>query len=230
MKFKSITISLTFLIFFLGISISFCDIIIRSPLELKNKFEKGVIKTGYATFGFNPYGYTLTGRVYFDPNNSDTDLACNYEKMKNIVTEKTHTIDNAPIVMLDRGKCHFVEKARNVQNAGGKVALIINSDDVNVEQIIMSDDGTASDIMIPLVLISKKDGEVLKDYYRKNKNNPIALKSIILDVDFQIEHSSNTAKVEIFMNSYSEEVYKLMSDLKKFKDLSKIFSFLFLFI
>lgn len=220
--FKKINLPQLITIMILLFSFTYCDIIIRNPEIIKNKFEKGIIKTGYATFGYNPYGYTLTGRVYYDPNNKDTDLACNYEKMKDIITDKSNFVDSVPIVMLDRGSCHFVDKARNVQKAGGKVALIVNSDEKEIDNIIMADDGTASDIMIPLILISNKDGKILKDYYYDNKNNADVLKNFVLDVDFQIEHNSNTVKVQIFMNSESEEIYKLMLDMYKFKDLSKL--------
>ena len=46
-------------------------------------------------------------------------------------------------------------KVRNVENAGGKVALIVNNDDMNISRIIMSDDGTGRDITIPALLVSK---------------------------------------------------------------------------
>lgn len=204
------------------------DIIVRSPSSLRSKFENGSIKTSYATFGYNPYGYTLTGRVYYDPVNAEIDLACEPEKLSGLVTEKSNRVDHAPIVMVNRGTCKFIEKARNIQNAGGKVALIVNNDDTDPTSVIMSDDGTGSDIMIPLVLISKKDGEILKDYYTQNKKNPDALRKLILDVDFQIEHNSNTAKMEVFMNSDSEEIYKLIVSLLPYTELRKrVFIFIF---
>lgn len=205
------------------------DIIVRSPSSLRAKFENGSIKTSYATFGYNPYGYTLTGRLYYDPVNTEIDLACDGEKLKGLVTEKSNRVDHAPIVMVNRGNCKFIEKARNIQNAGGKVALIVNHNDADPTSVIMRDDGTGSDIMIPLVLISKKDGEILKEYYTTNKQNPDALRKLVLDVDFQIEHSGNTAKVEVFMNSDSEEVYKLIKSLSKYDELRKFrLNYLFL--
>ena len=198
------------------------DIIIRSPLIVKNKFEKSTIKTSYATFGYNPYGYTLSGKLYYDPINIDKDLACDYNNIKDIVTDKTNSVDQAPIVMIDRGSCHFVLKARNVQKAGGKVALVVNNSDDDISQTIMADDGSGGDIMIPMVLISKKDGQILKDYYSSNRNNKDALNKLRLDVDFQIEHPDNFVKVEVFMNSESEEIYEIISELSHFTELSKI--------
>jgi hypothetical protein len=199
----------------------YTDIIVRSPSSLRAKFKNGSIKTSYALFGYNPYGYTLTGRVFYDPDNTEVDLACDAEKLKGLVTEKSNRVDHAAIVMVDRGNCKFTNKARNIQNAGGKVALIVNYVEGDPTSVIMRDDGTGSDIMIPLVLISKEDGEILKDYYKTNKNNPDALRKLVLDVDFQIEHSRNTAKVEVFMNSDSIEIYKLVQELSKYEELRK---------
>jgi len=77
-----------------------------------------------------------------------------------------------------------VTKVRNVENAGGKVALIVNNDDMNISRIIMSDDGTGRDITIPALLVSKKDGQILKDFYSKNQNDVVTLNKISLNMNF----------------------------------------------
>ena len=52
-----------------------------------------------------------------------------------------------PIFLVDRGNCTFVTKARNVQNNGGSLAIIIDSKDFEQpSDVIMSDDGTGSGI------------------------------------------------------------------------------------
>ncbi len=60
---------------------------------------------------------------------------------------------------------------RNVQKIGGQVALIVNNiENVDPHNIIMTDDGQGRNLTIPGVLISKEDGEIIKDFYRKNKD------------------------------------------------------------
>ena len=88
--------------------------------------------------------------------------------------------------MVDRGNCTFVTKARNVQNIGGLFAIIIDNTDENIYNLIIADDGTGSDIYIPTVLISKKDGEKIKKYLLENKNDLNILTNIILSVEFVI--------------------------------------------
>ena len=78
------------------------------------------------------------------------------------------------ITLVERGDCSFVEKARNVQNAGGAAMIVMDKhgttyiddkgDEVGVEGIQenesfqMADDGTGSDIFIPSLLVSEKYG------------------------------------------------------------------------
>ena len=88
--------------------------------------------------------------------------------------------------MVDRGSCNFVTKTRNVQNLNGHLALIINNEDVPLDKILLKDDGTASDINIPSILISKADGEKIKQFLRENINKKNVLSSIIVSIEFKI--------------------------------------------
>ena len=70
-----------------------------------------------------------------------------------------------PIVLVDRGGCHFVTKVRNIEKAGGSLAVVIDDKlDEIPKHVIMSDDGTGAGIRIPSMLIGKKDGDVLKNF------------------------------------------------------------------
>lgn len=93
-------------------------------------------------------------------------------------------MDRYPIVMVDRGNCTFVTKARNVQNIGGMFALIVNNNDEDINQLIIADDGTGSDIYIPVVLISKADGEKIKKFMIEKKDNYSLISNIILSIEF----------------------------------------------
>ena len=63
------------------------------------------------------------------------------------------------IVMVDRGKCHFVLKAKHIQQFGGILAIIVdNKKEQSPLQVIMADDGKGSAIKIPSFLIRYSDG------------------------------------------------------------------------
>jgi hypothetical protein len=63
-----------------------------------------------------------------------------------------------PIMIADRGSCSFVTKVRNMQNLGAAVAIVVDNSDEDINEIVMSDDGTGAGIRIPSMLISKSDG------------------------------------------------------------------------
>jgi hypothetical protein len=67
---------------------------------------------------------------------------------------------------VDRGHCTFVTKVRNIERAGGSLAVIIDDQNTDINNVIMSDDGTGTGILIPAMLISKKDGDKLKEYLK----------------------------------------------------------------
>jgi hypothetical protein len=115
-------------------------------------------------------------------DNKNIDGACGELEYK---WESTVDSDKNHIVMVDRGDCSFVQKARNVQKAGGHVALIINNEaNVKPETVLMVDDGTGSDILIPAILISREDGEKIKQYMRENRGNKDS--KVVMDVEFEI--------------------------------------------
>ena len=73
------------------------------------------------------------------------------------------------MIMVDRGECTFVSKTRNIARSGGQMAIIVNDKPYQqINNVIMSDDGTGNGLKIPSVLISSKDGEILKDYLKQS--------------------------------------------------------------
>ena len=52
----------------------------------------------------------------------------------------------SPIFMVERGNCSFVTQARNVERAGGALALIIDTLNEDISDLILSDDGTGAGI------------------------------------------------------------------------------------
>jgi hypothetical protein len=82
------------------INIILADVIVKAPEDLKKIFDYKPIKASLSNFGRIPYGYNLVGRLHYDPDNTDTEMAC-----KNITTiniGENHGVDEAPIVMIHR--------------------------------------------------------------------------------------------------------------------------------
>ena len=70
------------LIISIFVCLSIQNLIIRKPKELREIFQNGMINATYANFGFNPYGYVLSGDVYYSVDDKVADLACSYDKQR----------------------------------------------------------------------------------------------------------------------------------------------------
>lgn len=64
------------------------------------------------------------------------------------------------LVLMDRGDCLFVEKARRAQAAGALGLVAVNN--VDGDPIVMGGQGADGEFTIPAVMISKADGDRLK--------------------------------------------------------------------
>jgi len=117
---------------------------------------------------------------------------------------------------MSRGNCTFVQKVKNVEAIGGRVAIIIN----NVEgdlNVIMIDDGTGSDLTIPGVLIKKSDGDLIRKFVKENVNNSEIIEDIVLNINFEMEMKNQT-KIEFFYSADQLKVYELLKDFSSYEN------------
>jgi len=77
----------------------------------------------------------------------------------------------------------------------------------------MADDGRGRELIIPGVLITSQQGEILKQFYRKNKLFPKIIENIRIEVDFEMENRTNVVKLEFFVNSFNENFYNLINEM-----------------
>ena len=116
-----------------------------------------------ANFGFFNYGTTIKGRLHYPISNTD---GCEPFTIENFVEEHLEDGEehgHKPIIMVERGTCHFVVKAQNVQNFGGMMMVAVdNKSTEDPELLIMADDGRGSSVKIPSFLIGMADGDRLK--------------------------------------------------------------------
>jgi len=111
----------------------------------------------YANFGYIPYGQTVMGMIHLDKSNPDACKEFPETEIKRIG-------GNTPFMIAARGGCSFVQKIRNMENAGVAAGIIVDNKNENITQILMSDDGTGGGIRIPSMLIGKTDGENIIDW------------------------------------------------------------------
>lgn len=117
------------------------------------------------------------------------------------------------ILLVDRGGCSFVTKVRNGERAGASLVVVIDDRFEDIEEVIMSDDGTGSNVRVPSMIIGKHPGHLLKEFAMTGE--PISLqasfesKASRYKVDVELWYSSNNAQAMDFIAEFSEHAEQL---------------------
>lgn len=158
------------------------------------------------------------GKVWFDPDNSD---GCNSFNIT-IDGSGDPDIEPSPIVLVERGNCPFTKKVRNIEHAGGRLAVLIDNTDEEVKDVIMVDDGTGNGIRIPSMLISKDDGDIIKTYIKKNSKkdgHSIDYKhNVAFLATFEINKPDNRVEYDFWYTSSDDRALDFFRDFRPFHD------------
>jgi len=96
--------------------------------------------------------------------------------------------------------------------------VIIDDSANDIRDIIMSDDGTGAGIRIPSMLISKKDGKILKDFLRTASAEEAAQAS--LSAEFIMRNPDNTVEWSLWYTSSNDRALDFIKyfheDIEKF--------------
>eukprot|EP00929_Paragymnodinium_shiwhaense_P091046 TRINITY_DN5109_c0_g1_i1.p1 TRINITY_DN5109_c0_g1~~TRINITY_DN5109_c0_g1_i1.p1 ORF type:complete len:525 (+),score=49.88 TRINITY_DN5109_c0_g1_i1:138-1712(+) len=110
-------------------------------------------------FGIPHYGESVQAQLVFFPSDAEGCAPYNRSRLKELAPGLSKII-----VLVERGRCTFVKKVRDAQALQRAQAVVVY-DNVGGNysgQFIMADDGTAGDVRLPSILISNRDGEVLR--------------------------------------------------------------------
>ena len=195
--------------------------------------QKGLIKSSLGNFGHFAYGNTIQGRVHYPINNTDGCRPFTEQDFKHI---KTRGNRDHLIIMVDRGTCHFVKKAQNIQAFGGVMMIVVDSKFFeNVDNLIMADDGNGESIYIPSFLIGYHDGAKIKSTihiedriennlegeaakrHRRNGNR-IVMRAV---VDLA-QQTNGMIQVDLWYSG-AYELMQVGLDFKKYAEMQEIF-------
>ncbi len=109
---------------------------------------------GTATFGASPINCFINANISYISDACGTYTACCASPYP------INTYSNK-IALLDKSSCNYINQALAVQKAGAKGLIIINSTSGVVNPMTFT--GTDS-IRIPVVMVSKEDGDTLKSW------------------------------------------------------------------
>ena len=103
------------------------------------------------------------------------------------------------IIMVDRGNCHFVEKAQNIQNFGGALVVVVdNKKNEDASQLHMADDGKGKAVTIPSFIIGYQDGVILKEAIHK-----------VMPPDGERKHNNVMLQADIDLTTKSRDMVRL---------------------
>ena len=142
------------------------------------------------------------GKIHYDP---DDPNAC--KEFPDEIFNRTE--DVSPFFLANRGTCSFVQKVRNMENAGVAVSIIIDNRNELVDEILMSDDGTGGGIRIPSMLIGKKDGDKLVSWYERATEEE--KEQIVIMCEF-IMPENDIVKYDFWFTSSSDRALNFLED------------------
>ena len=186
-----------------------CDITIIGPKELSLKFNYKPIEMAFDKIGKSSYDFYTRGELFLDPNNVNNDACQAFPYVTRIGNQFQESFK---ILLVKRGGCSFVQKARNAQRGGYSMIIIVNNMQTKIKNIIMSDDGSGNDINIPIIMISQNDGTTIMNYLEKNKSS-----SVIVEVNFvskKVDYKN--IDVKIFFSSSELRAYELFDNLGQY--------------
>lgn len=118
------------------------------------------------------------GRIHYDDSNP---YGCD-----GFVEDLTRSADITPFYMAKRGECSFVQKVRHMESIGVAVGIVIDDRREMTDATLMSDDGTGGGIRIPSMLISKDDGQILIDWFKRASS--AEKNQLVIMAEFEVTH------------------------------------------
>ena len=116
------------------------------------------------------------------------------------------------ILLVDRGGCTFVKKVRNAQRAGAAAVLVADDtcmcsfpdckpdregEPCEMEEPIMADDGSGSDISIPAFLLFKQDADPIRDALKQNTQVRVEMSFSLPNPDGRVEYDLWTTPTDV---------------------------------
>lgn len=165
----------------------------------------------------------MIGRVYYDdgPNYQLCDkigpqefhFRLNEVKSMDENENNQETPFLTPFMIAGRGGCSFVKKVRGMEDAGAAVAVVVDNSDEDINNIVMSDDGSGAGIRIPSMLISKKDGDVLIEWMKNASDEEKSQLSMLADFTLQ-KKDNNHVTYDIWYTSTNDVALDFIQDFE----------------
>jgi hypothetical protein len=217
-EFLSKTLFIIFLNYLL-IDLTLCGIRIAQPDELSNVFLNSDIEAVYGDFGQIDLGFEAVGSIWIMPRDltSKTELPSDYacKPLTNIkILKDNYNFADFNIVLVEKGPCSFPQMAKEAENIGADMVIIVNDQPGSVSKFkVTNDDGRGHEVSIPVALISYNDGKAIIDYIISHPKE-----NVYLSVEIGL-NQRKTVKVDLFTNIQDFDTFTFLGKFKSYYEL-----------
>ena len=187
------------------------ELVIIGPSDLASRYYNKPIELVFGKLA-DLSNFYVHGEILFE-NKTTMHTACTELGPLNINANQNEYNEDYKILLAYNGECSIIQKARNVQSAGGSMLLLINNNDQDIKDVILEDDGSGNDIKIPIGLISLSNGRIMQNFI---ENNPKS--RIMVEINFKPKPEPKKIEVKIFFSSSELKAYDLINNMMKYLD------------
>lgn len=183
---------------------------ILSPNNLVQQLYNRQIEMAYGKIGLLSDFY-IRGELFMDTLTENKDACSSLTRLNLRKNNNTMFDENFKILLAYRGSCSFAQKARNAQNAGASMLIIINVGNTPINNVIFTDE--SNEVNIPVTLINNNDGKIIEDFITLNPNS-----KILAEVNFSPKSPIKVIDFKFFFSSSEPRAYNLLGNMTKFLD------------
>lgn len=112
--------------------------------------------------------------------------------------------------MIKRGECQTSDKVKNIEKAGGKIAILIDFPiNEDTSKVVLSNPLHAQ-IHIPTIIIGSEEAEKILDFYLAKSVED--RKQIMLMVQFETNKRDDRVEYDIWLSSANDKGMKFIED------------------
>ena len=187
------------------------DLVVIGPSDLVSRYYNKPIEI-VVRKNEDLSNFYVHGEVFFE-NITSNHVACTELGVLPSIASQNEYVENFKILLAYNGDCPIVQKARNAQEAGASMLLLINNNDEDIKSVILDDDGSGSDIKIPVGLISLTNGRIMQNFI---ENNPKS--RVMIEINFKEKDARKKVEFKFFYSSSELKAYELLNNLTKYTD------------
>jgi len=181
-----------------------------SPYNLVEKFYNKKIEMAYGQVGLQSNFY-IRGQIYMDTITESHDACTPLTGLDLKRRNDTIYDENYKILLAYRGTCSFSQKARNAQEAGASMLIVINQGNTPIKNVIFNEE--SNDIYIPVALINYDDGKIIENFIKFNPGS-----KILTEVNFSPLNQNEKKAIDfrLFFSSSEPKAYKLIGKIGEY--------------